>query len=206
MTHTHDVWFQWTTSPDRSASDSLRMAQRGVALDAQSSSGHVALAGAYSLIADRDRTIAAAERAIQLNPSSAQALSALGAAQGISGRPEEAIRNLVKAQRLSPRDPRMWSFLDGLAHAHFAAGRYEEAGNFAQQVLQQKPDYSFGHFLIAATRAHQGRLDEARTALAAGLRLQPEFSQAAADRMFGWGDPSFLEPYLDGLRKAGLKE
>jgi hypothetical protein len=55
--------------------------------------------------------------------------------------------------------------------------------------------------------AQLSRLEEGRNVLHEALRLEPGLSIARikAD-LLASADPSFLEPYLEGLREAGLKE
>jgi hypothetical protein len=67
------------------------------------------------------------------------------------------------------------------------------------------------YFALAAALAQLGRLDEASSAVKAGLALNPAFSLSRARAAWtAWSDaPSYLaqlELILDGLRKAGLPE
>ena len=64
---------------------------------------------------------------------------------------------------------------------------------------------------MAAALAQLGRLDEARSAVKAGLALNPSFavSRARAAWTAMSDDPTYLaqlEPNLEGLRKAGVPE
>jgi tetratricopeptide (TPR) repeat protein len=79
------------------------------------------------------------ESAIQLNPSGSRGYLGLGLTLALTGRPDEALVNLEKGMRLSPRDLFMWWFFHGKAAAHFAAGRYQDAVHWAQQSIQRRP-------------------------------------------------------------------
>jgi hypothetical protein len=64
---------------------------------------------------------------------------------------------------------------------------------------------------LAAALALLGRLDEARSAVKAGLALNPTYtiSRARAFYTAMSDDPTYLaqiEPIFDGLRKAGVPE
>jgi len=64
---------------------------------------------------------------------------------------------------------------------------------------------------LAAALAQLGRLDEARSAVKAGLALNPTYaiSRARAARTTRSDNPTYLaqlEHILDGLRKAGVPE
>jgi hypothetical protein len=64
---------------------------------------------------------------------------------------------------------------------------------------------------LAAALAQLDRLDEAHSAVKAGLALNPTFaiSRVRVARTARSDDPTYLaqlEPILEGLRKAGLPE
>jgi hypothetical protein len=63
---------------------------------------------------------------------------------------------------------------------------------------------------MAAALAQLGRLDEAHSAVSAGLALNPAFSISRARAAWmAMRDPAYLaglEPMLDGLGKAGVPE
>jgi tetratricopeptide (TPR) repeat protein len=83
--------------------------------------------GLIILAGERAAGLSAIERALALNPNSALAWNFFGWAQSYHYRPAPAIEALRQGMRLSPLDPQPWVFHGALAHAHFAAGRYEEA-------------------------------------------------------------------------------
>ena len=152
-----------------------------------------------------DEAIAAYERAVQLNPSSAPAHYFLGSSLALAGRPDEAIPSIETAIRLSPHDPMMPVFLGGMGLGHFAAERYDDAVEWAERSVRADSSL-FYRGLLASSYAHLGRLDEARAALEQLTRLEPDYSLANAEASFSGAVPSLLERHLDGLRKAGLKE
>jgi adenylate cyclase len=145
-------------------------------------------------------------RAVELNPSDAVAYGFLGMELALAGRPVEAIDNLERAIRLGPHHPVGFVFFDSMAWAHFSAGRYEEAVSWAKRGLQRFPDDELAYRTLASSYAQLGRLDEARGALAEARRLEPNLSIAMVKAQNPTSHPDFLEPWLDGLRKAGLKE
>jgi adenylate cyclase len=206
FTHYLDLAYQWSDAPERSIAELTRAAQRSVALDAKEPLGQLVLGAAYSFTGPQDRMLAAFERAVQLNPSLPLALNLLGGYLALTGRPDDAIEHLETAMRLSPRDPIMVYCLENMAVAHFAAGRYEEAVDWAKRGIQADAGYPKLHAHLSASYAHLGRPEEARRAFEELSRLQPGVSQASLKLAMPSTDPEFLERYLDGLRKAGLKE
>ena len=204
--HVHALVFQWTDLPDQSMAEVTRAARRSVELNADSPLAHIALSMAHSLTGDRKEMVAAAERAIELNPSNSYAHAQLGHFLGWVGRADDAIAKLEKGMRLSPRDPMMWYFLYGLSVAHFSAERYEDAARWAERSLRANPRWSSSCSLLAASYGHLNELEGAQRTLEELLLLQPEASIRWARQWTSAADPHFLNRYLDGLRKAGLKE
>jgi adenylate cyclase len=183
-----------------------RAAQKSVALDDKEPVGQILLGWAYTLTAQRDKVIAAFERATQIDPSLSVAYSSLGIALSWASSPDDGIVNLTKAMRLSPQDPMMFQFHLGMSIAHFAAERYEDTSEWAQRSLQRRPDFPATYRYLAASYAHLGRSDEAHAALEEMYRLNPTFSLAADRVVLSTADPVFVERFIAGLRKAGLEE
>ena len=80
-----------------------------------------------------------------------------------------------------------------------------------RRAIEANRNYPTPYFLLAAALAQLGRLDEAHSAVRAGLALNPTFTVSRAHA--AWtamsDDPTYLaqlEPILDGLRKAGVPE
>jgi adenylate cyclase len=206
LTHYADLSNGWTDAPDRSRAAVEDLASRCVALDARDPNCQFALALADAVTGRRDEMLAALELALELNPSNALAYGFLGNMRAVSGRPAAAIASLEQAMRLSPHDPATWFYAAGMGWAHFAAGRYGEAVRWLQTSLQWRNDYNLAYRGLAASYARLGRLEEARAALAEALRLEPELTTAKIRSELRVADPSFMEPYVDGLRRAGLPD
>jgi adenylate cyclase len=206
VTHYMDIFFQWSDSTERSMSELVRTAERAAAIDDKDPYAQIALATAYSMTGPQDKMLAAAERAVELNPSMAMAYFYIGNLLAIVGRAEEAIANLEKGMRLSPRDPVLFGFLSGVAWAHFAAERYEDAVDWAKRSLKHRSDWADALTALAASCAHLGRSDEARAAVDLIMRLHPEYSISTVQLISASASPEFTRRTLDGLRKAGLKE
>ena len=109
--------------------------------------------------------------------------------------------------RLSPLDPQPWVFWGGLAHAHFAAGNYEETIKWADRALHAQPRMIAVVAVKAAACGYLGRIEQAREYVGRYVELTPWSTLATVKA--GWGSlvsPEFLAICIDGLRKAGLPE
>jgi tetratricopeptide (TPR) repeat protein len=153
---------------------------------------------------EHDTAAAAIDRALMLNSNSAHAWGARGYLSCFRNLPGPAIEAFQRAMRLSPLDPFSWSFIGGIAFAHLAAGRYEDAIEWADRSLREQPRYSTLLRAKAVSYAHLGRIPEARGALAQLLELQ----QGLTIRTLTLPSlvPELAAIHVEGLRKAGLPE
>jgi adenylate cyclase len=204
-THYADTSFGWTDSPTRSTAELEGAAERCVALDPRDAMCSQVTGFAHRAAGQLGEAIAAFERATQLNPSSSAAHYFLGSSLVFAGRPDKAIASIETAIRLSPHDPMMPFYLSGVGLAHFAAGRYDDAAEWAKRSVGPGSG-PLPPSLLASSYAHLGRLDDARAVLEQLARDEPDYSVSDAELTLSSAAPSLAERFLDGLRKAGLKE
>ncbi len=152
--------------------------------------------------------MSAIDRALALNPNSAQAWSVRGWVLGWQNRPDAAIKAHQEAIRLSPLDPLAYSSTGGLAFAHMEAGRYEEAIEWADRTLHSQPRYIPAMRIRLVCLAFLGRADETNDWLKRVLAVQPGLTIATWRASFAATvfAPEILARYADGLRKAGVPE
>jgi adenylate cyclase len=204
--HANQMLEQGTGDIQQSIANLTQAARRSVELDPNNPSAQIVL-GIAARFAGRTReAIAAARQALELNPSDWRAYAEVVVSLAQTGAAEEALEYVERGMRLSPRDPMIWVFLQNASLAYFGAKRYEEAVDLARRLVQAYPKLSLNWRILASCCAHLGRLDEARSALEEMFRLQPEYSLAIARAALAAADADFRERYIDGLRKAGLKE
>jgi adenylate cyclase len=92
-----------------------------------------------------------------------------------------------------------------MAFARFAAGRYEDSVAAAREMIERYPEYLAAHYVLIAAAAMQGEREAAGEALAALLRVQPDFSLAWASEVMPWAG-EIGERLLEGWRRAGVPE
>ena len=118
--------------------------------------------------------IAAAQAIILENPGEPWAYKEIGLSTMYLGQPEQALDWFAKADRIGPRDPGRWTWLDGRGHALILLGRNEEAVQALIAALDANPKNISSHAFLAAAYALLGRSDDAHTALAAYFQRQPD--------------------------------
>src|SRR5262249_37900657 len=149
------------------------LAQRAVQLDDSDPWAYMALG--YLAFVDRqtDEAIRQFRMALELNPNFAAAYGYVGWALTFDGRSDEAIENVRQALRMSPRDPLNGFFLAGLSAAHYLAGRYTDAVDWARQAVQLRPGILGGHRILCASLAQANLVEEAHAAMNRLRQLHP---------------------------------
>jgi Flp pilus assembly protein TadD len=160
-----------------------------------------------------DDAIATAESVLAENPGEPWAYKEIGLSTLYLGRPEQAIDWFAKADRIGPRDPGRWTWLDGRGHALILLGRDEEAVRALMGALDANPGNRSSHALLAAAYALLGRSDQARAALAAYLQRRPDTRVSTFRRLspvpLALTSPSYQQQHerlKAGLRSAGMPE
>jgi tetratricopeptide (TPR) repeat protein len=130
-------------------------------------------------------------RSIEILP---KAHSIIGLGKIFVGRAEETEAHIAEAVRLSPRDTLayIWLFIAGVAKNYLSS--WEQAVRWFRRAIEANRNFPLAFFHLSAALAQLGRLDEARSAVKAGLALDPNFSvsRAAASRTARSGDPTYL--------------
>ena len=153
--------------------------------------------------------IAEYERALALDRNLAGAHALIGQNKLFIGRAEETEAHVLEALRLSPRDP--WAYIWRLT-AGFAAcllGRNEEAASWFRQSIEANRNFALCHFIYAVALANTGRLNEARSEVAAGLALDPGFTIANFQSAVWSDNPLYLAQHarvIDEMRRIGIPE
>jgi len=197
----------WVTDRAQEASEGARLARRAVELGKDDA---VALSrGGHALawfVRDLDNGAAFIDRALALNPNLAAAWNLSGWVRAYRGELDLSIEHHARAMRLSPLDPILYNMHVGTAFAHFLAGRYGEATEWANRALREQPNYPAANRILAASNALAGRMDEAHDALGHLHELDPSLRVSNLSEVFPLRRPEDLAKFAEGLRKAGLPE
>ncbi len=198
----------WIADRESEIAETARLARRAVELDKDDA---VALTwGGFALayvVRELEAGVAFIDRALLLNPNLAAAWIASGWVRNWLGEPDLAIEHLARATRLSPLDPLINRTRTATAHAHFFAGRYEEAASWAAMALREWPDFQTALRIAAASFALAGRMEEARSVRARLQQLDPGLRISNLEDELGpYHVPDFIARYAQGLRAAGLPD
>ena len=194
------ILYHWTDDVAATSEQAQDAAKQAMSIDPDDPMALIAYGYTLSMSGRRDRAVEVLKRAVELNPSSALANWALGATMRMAGHYEEAVAWVEKAVRLSPHDELMHEFLFTIASAHFLAGRYEPAVEYARRSLDLRADRPGNYRLLAAAYGLLGRQEEAARALGHLRRLAPEFHP---DHLRHFLPDDAVRRYCEGLEAAG---
>ena len=168
----------------------------------------LATAGFVIAVADHDyeTALTALDRSFALSNSCALALGFSSIVRAWNGDDDIAVEQGKLALRLSPFDPFIYLPWVGLAYAHFAAHRFEEAAAAASQAMQANPRFTVPYILRTAALAEIGRSDEARAMVQRLLELEPGITATTAIRSARYAKAENIGALGNALRKAGLPQ
>jgi TolB-like protein/Tfp pilus assembly protein PilF len=162
---------------ERAIEESLAATERALALDDVDSTVLGFTGCAMADIGLAQRGIPLLEKALEQDPSNAQAWAALGAAKLADKRPEEAAEDLREGIRLSPLDNRLAIWMNFLATALLYSGDTDGAVEEIAKACRQDTRNFMPRVTKAAILLSARRTDEAKSAMAEAYSIRPELSE-----------------------------
>ena len=186
----------------------MELAKRAVELDEEFAGSHYALGTAYTARGRHAEAIAAARRAIELQPGDADSHANCARCLMFSGAGDDAAEMVRVALRLDPQYVE-GPYLNLLGRSLFVAERYAESVEAFERNRNRggpaTPAGGAGLNWIAAC-CLAGRAEAVPALLQELLRHHPSFTLAKLRDYRGMFSEGELEHLLKGLRKAGLPE
>jgi adenylate cyclase len=190
----------WTEFPDRELSRGAAEARNAIALAPNEPDGYRALGQILLANAEYDQAQNALKRAIEINPSDANAVAVWGTVQSFSGEIGGAIESLQLALKLDPMlEPK---YIFDLAVAYYLARRHDDALRIAERGLARYPDFPMFNVPAAAAAAQLGRKEQAERYVEVIRRRVPSLDLGRLGSRFK--DPSYSAYLREGMKAAGL--
>ncbi len=202
--HLYSVASAWADDAEKALELGYQSALTAVAADREDYWGHMALGFAELFMHRPDRALAAVDRAVALNPNSADAHAVRGAVLNFLGRPEEGLAELELAMRHNPHYPDR--YLTPIGRAYYLLGRYDEGIPYLDRLVNVNPEFIPPRAILAASYMAAGRSDDARAQVTGLLQANPALTGTQLRTMVPFSKEEDLDRYLGLLRQAGLPD
>jgi adenylate cyclase len=118
---------------------------------------------------------------------------------------DKALGYFERSIRLNPLDPEMGYRLAGLGFATVIKREYERALEILAEAVERVPNWAAAYRMRIWALIGLGRVEEARSAAAQLMQLDPTFSISKGSAAV-LSDPVLRKEYYDALRTAGVPE
>jgi adenylate cyclase len=189
----------WSQEPQATLDRAHELAQKAVALGGDDYDNYWSLAVVLLYRHEYERAFAFYARALAANPNYPNLLVDFAEALVYVGRAEEAIGRIREAMRFNPIHPDWYDWV--LALASFHSGRYAEANEALQAMVDPPPFY---RPLGVATLVRLGRREEAVAAARELLRVDAGYT-VARQYLLPYKRVEDRDAYVSSLLEAGLK-
>ncbi len=197
----HAVTAGWTENPSIMAARRRTAVLKAAELDPRDPIALEELGALRAEEGDIGGAREAFERALELGRNHADTLALLAKyVVTVLGRENEAMSLMKRAFRLNPNAPN-WYFMNQLRVAYFTRD-FETAVHAAKRST----DFCLTHLFNILALAQLGRTEEVAGTVADFWDRYPDFDPESIIRDFPLIDPSAIELYRDGLRKAGFSK
>jgi len=198
-TYVRDVQNGWTDNPDATMDKAEALARRAIELSGEYE-GHWNLAIVLWSKGEFDKSFAEYEKAQRLNPNDADLAASYGEALVFGGESDRAIEMILEAIKRNPEVP-YWYWWN-LAWAYYMVGRYENAVKEIDKISDPPVDVLV---VKASAKAQLGDEKGAAADMEQFMRAEPDWTVEKSAAYYFRHDKD-RQHWLDGLRKAGLRE
>jgi TolB-like protein/Tfp pilus assembly protein PilF len=197
----------WDADRGANIAEAERVSREAVRLD-RNDARVLALSGhALRFVVGRfEEGAALLNQAVIVDPNIAIGWAWRGTTKNSIGQPEEAISDLERAMRLSPRDAFMFLAHGQMAVSHLLCGRYDESVIWAESSLRLLSNHVTALRVLVASLAMAGRIEAAREAYATYQRLDPDGRISNLKDRIAFRRDEDVAKFANGLRLAGMPE
>ncbi len=202
-TYAFDAMNGWADDREQALNEAQRLAGQALSLDPNLPTAYFVSGLVYREQGQYMKALAEVEKTLTFAPNYANAHVLLATLLYYTGSPQEGLEKIKKAMRLNPHHPYNYPF--HLGQAYFILGDYQQAIDAFNQGLQSNPSSERLHVWLAAAYAKSGQVADAKWEIDQVLTLNPDFSLERIKRSFPFKNPADLDPFIEGLRIAGLR-
>jgi adenylate cyclase len=161
------------------------------------------LGHASTIFADLDLGSLLIEKCLAIDPGCLLAWQRrgwLGVYRGGDG----AVADFDRALALNPLGPERFNTFLGISQAHFLAGNYEAAANWAAQGLQERPHETWARRIAAVAQVRCGQVTAGRQGVALLRRQYPDITVGTIVNALPTMPAELLARQAEALESAGL--
>jgi adenylate cyclase len=203
-THNMDVMYGTSKSPKKSFAKAMELIKQTIALDDSYPGAYQQLGWIFIMTRKHEKAIIECERAVALEPNSADSIVWMSLALRYAGKHQEAVGFAEQAIRLNPMPTGF--YFRNLGITYMFTGRYEEAIANFKKAIKIAPNDRLTHINMAVAYIEAGMEDEARAAVAEVLRINPKYSLTGVTKRLSYKDKADRDMFINALRKAGVPE
>jgi len=201
----HQVFMGYASNAKAKTSEALELAECAIALNEEDEYAHWTLGLIQDILDNHELAISELRRALEINPNCSNAYGVLGGFISIKN-PDESIKYSEIAIRTNPRDPSIFFRFSSIATAHFAAGRYSEAAQWANKSIHRKPGWRLGHAFLVASLVQLNQFENANEAVKNYLECVPSETISGLCKDVLGVEGKVVLRVIESLRLAGLPE
>ena len=200
-TYMYDFDYGWGNPETDYDAKVIGQADRALALARDTTEAYYAKASYLMQSHHAKEAVDVDDAGLAVDPNSARLYVQRGMAESALGSFEQAKSDVRQAMRLSPRDPRagLWHFAMG--GVEIEQGHNEAAIDEIHKAIEAGYRPFIPYAVLAAAYALEGKMDEAKSALAEARRLNPNLTV----KWFIAHSPN-VPKAIEGVRKAGLPD
>ncbi len=165
--------FKMTPDPDQADSFAAQEAETAMKIDNRDPTVLGYVGCALCDLGQTRRGLELLHRAVEYDPSNAQAWVALGTGLLSIGRAKEGVEKLKHGITISPIDQRLAYWETVLAYALFRMNRPGEAIEIARRACRRDDQFQISRVVLAVILGANGSTPEAKNAIAEALRIYP---------------------------------
>src|SRR5262249_10246328 len=174
FTHWQNAFQGWADRRQE-AERAFAAAGQSLMVDDRDPAAHWAMGRALWLRGQHDQSLLEVERAVDLSPNFALGHYALSFVHSQSGDPAAAVGFADHSRNLSPFDPLLCAMLGARAMALVRLKQFDEAADWAVKAAARPNAHAQIQGIAPYSLAPAGRLEEARTRLAAIRHALPDY-------------------------------
>jgi tetratricopeptide (TPR) repeat protein len=196
----YSFWALWNeqnmNKKDKSIYDkSIKYSQKAVELAPDLSDSHRALASSYRALGKFEDAKREGEKAIELNPTDAEAYYILWTATGA----DVDSKYIKKALELNPK---LSIAHNDLGYIYYSRGKYERATEHLRRAIEVNPDLVQAYTNLGLTLAAQKRFDEAEKEYKKAIETNPDYLLAHYNLGVAFGSQGEFDEAIGEFEKA----